>query len=76
MPIRRVLCAILFAVGYLGSIEAQEDPIPQLSPGSARKPPPTSRGSMTPAPPQSVALSVPRGTPLQVALDQEIRRSV
>ena len=26
MPIRRVLCAILFAVGYLGSIEAQEAP--------------------------------------------------
>jgi NADPH:quinone reductase-like Zn-dependent oxidoreductase len=38
MPIRRVLCAILSAVGYLGSIEAQEAPIPQLSPGSARKP--------------------------------------
>jgi hypothetical protein len=73
MPIRRVLCAILFAVGYLGSIEAQEAPIPQLSPGSARKPAPTSRGPMTPAPPQSVALSVLRGTPLQVALDQEIR---
>src|SRR6202162_2191865 len=73
MPIRRVLCAILFAVGYLGSIEAQEAPIPQLSPGSARKPAPTTRDSMTPAPPQSVALSVPRGTPLQVALDQEIR---
>jgi hypothetical protein len=28
---------------------------------------------MTPAPPQSVALTVPKGTPLQVALDQELR---
>ncbi|HEX4786238.1 MAG TPA: hypothetical protein VH350_18000 [Candidatus Sulfotelmatobacter sp.] len=73
MPIRRVLCAILFAVRYLGSIEAQEAPIPQLSPGSARKPAPTSGDSMMPPPPQSVALSVPTGTPLQVALDQEIR---
>ena len=73
MPNRRVLCAILFAVGCLGSIEAQEAPIPQLSPGSVRKPAPMSRGSITPAPPQSVALSVPRGAPLQVALDQEIR---
>src|SRR5437870_11648307 len=72
MPIRRVFCAILFAVGYLGSIKAQEAPIPQLSPGSARKPAPTSEGSIKPAPPQSVTLSVPRGTPLQVALDQEI----
>jgi hypothetical protein len=73
MPIRRVLCAILFAVGYLGSTEAQEAPRPQLSPGSARKPALTSRIPMTPAPPQPVELSVPRGTPLQVALDQELR---
>jgi len=73
MPIRRLLCAILFAVGYLGPLEAQETPIPQLSPGSARKPAPASRLQTTPSSPQSVALSVPRGTPLQVALDQEIR---
>jgi hypothetical protein len=73
MPIRRLLCAILFAVGYLGPLEAQETPIPQLSPGSARKPAPASRLQTTPSSPQSVALSLPRGTPLQVALDQEIR---
>ena len=48
MPIRRVLCAILFAVGYLGSMEAQEAPIPQLSPGSARKPAPASRLRLRP----------------------------
>jgi hypothetical protein len=40
MTMRRVLCAILFAVGYLGSMEAQEA---QLSPGSARKPAPAFR---------------------------------
>jgi hypothetical protein len=68
-----MLCAILFAVGYLGSMEAQEAPIPQLSPGSARKPASASRLQTTPSSPQSIALSVPRGTPLQVALDQEIR---
>jgi hypothetical protein len=73
MPILRMLCAILFAVGYLGSMEAQEAPVPQLSPGSARKPEPASRFQATPSSPQSVVLSVPRGTPLQVALDQEIR---
>jgi hypothetical protein len=72
MPIRRALCAILLGFGYLGAMEAQEAPIPQLAPGSARKPAP-SRVPTTPAPPQSVALSVPKGTPLQVALDQEIR---
>jgi len=73
VPILRMLCAILFAVGYLASVEAQEAPIPQLSPGSARKPTSASRFQTTPSSPQFIALSVPRGTPLQVALDQEIR---
>ena len=45
MTMRRVLCTILFAVGYLGSTEAQEAPIPQLSPGSARKPAPAFHAS-------------------------------
>ena len=73
MPILRMLGAILFAVGCLASMEAQEAPIPQLSPGSARKPAPASRFQTTPPSPQYVVLSVPRGIPLQVALDQEIR---
>jgi len=47
--------------------------MPQLSPGSARKPASASRLQTTPSSPQSVELSVPKGTPLQVALDQEIR---
>lgn len=73
MPILRMLCAILFAVGYPGSMEAQEPPVPQLSPGSEHKPASASRLQTTPSSTQSIALSVPRGTPLQVALDQEIR---
>lgn len=44
--------------------------MPQLSPGSARKP--ALASSVAPAPPQSLALRVPKGTPLQVALDQEV----
>ena len=73
MPILRMLCAILFAVGCLSSMEAQEAPIPQLSPGSARRSAPASRFQTAPSSSQSVVLSVPRGTPLQVALAQEIR---
>ena len=73
MPVRRMLWAVLFAVGYLGSMEAQEAPIPHLSPGSARKPVSAPSLPTAPSSPQSIALSVPRGTPLQVALDQEIR---
>jgi hypothetical protein len=73
MTMRRVFCTVLFAVGYLGSMSAQETPIPRLSPGSARKPAPAFRLPPAPSSPQSVKLSVPKGTPLQVALDQEIR---
>ena len=73
MSILRMLFAMLFAIGYLVSMEAQEAPIPQLSPGSARKAASATRLQTTPSSPQSIALSVPRGTPLQVALDQEIR---
>jgi hypothetical protein len=51
--------------------QGQEAPTPQLSPPSARKP--VASGAGEPARPQSVALTVPAGTPLQVALDQELR---
>src|ERR1700693_3177285 len=73
MPVRRMLWPRLCAVGYLGSMEAQEAPIPHLSPGSARKPLLAPSLPTAPSSPQSIALSVPRGTPLQIALDQEIR---
>jgi hypothetical protein len=72
MTMRRVLCTILFAVGYLGSTEAQEAPIPQLSPGSVRQAAPDFMLPPMPSSPQSIKVSVARGTPLQVALDQEI----
>ncbi len=73
MALARALCTILLSLTCLGGIEAQEVPIPQLSPGSARKPAPVANDPAKPAPPQTVALTVPKGTPLQVALDQEIR---
>ena len=72
MPPRRMLWAMLFAVGFLGSMEAQETPIPHLSPGTARKPASPLSLRTTDSSPQAIALSVPRGTALQVALDQEI----
>ena len=73
MPIRHALCTVLLTFGCLGVMEAQEPPVPQLAPGSARKLAPASSVPSTTAPPQSVALWVPKGTPLQVALDREIR---
>ena len=73
MTIRPLLYAVLFAFGYLGSTEAQDAPIPQLSPGWARKPVPADILPRTPSSPQTVKLSVPKGTPLQVALEEETR---
>src|SRR5215469_6407630 len=73
MPIRRALCNILLTLGYLSVMEAQQAPIPQLRPGSAHKLAPASSVPSAQAPLQSVALSIPTGTPLQVALDQEVR---
>jgi hypothetical protein len=72
MWIRAVLCAVLVAGGFGSAIEAQEGPIPQLSPGSARKPAPASSLPPSLSSPQSIALSLPKGASLQVALDQEI----
>ena len=81
MGLPRALSTILLtftwacAVGsQIGSpIEAQEVPIPQLTPGSARKPAAEPTKPAEPAPPQTVALTVAKGAPLQVALDEEIR---
>src|SRR6266576_65298 len=73
MRIRSLLCASLFVIPLMKGMEGQEVPIPQLSPGSARKSPPDVAGKATPAAPQSIALNVPKGTPLQVALDHEVR---
>ena len=57
------------------SIEAQEVPIPQLTPGSQRKAAKevNDRDQVTqPSPPQTVALTVVKGSPLQIALEEEL----
>ena len=65
--------AILLALTCARTIAAQDVPVPQLTPGSARTPASTSMNPASPPPPQTVALSVAKGSPLQVALDQEVR---
>jgi hypothetical protein len=69
----RTLCTILLIFAWTCAIEAQDVAIPQLTPGSARKPASASIDPAQPAPPQTVTLTVAKGSPLQVALDQEIR---
>ncbi len=73
MTIRALFYAVLIAFGYLGSMEAQETAIPHLSPGRARKPAPAVEPPLTRSSPQSVKLSLLKGTPLQVALEEETR---
>ena len=69
MTFPRMLCVSLLSVLLVTSARAQEPPMPQLSPGSARK---TPKNDIAVIAPQSVALAVPKGTPLQVALEQEL----
>src|ERR1700694_4692797 len=77
MALKRALSTILLTCTWTCTIgvriDAQEVPIPQLTPGSARKPAAEPSKLAEPAPPQTVALAVAKGAPLQVALDQEIR---
>jgi hypothetical protein len=68
-----ITCTCTWTCTIGARIEAQEVPIPQLTPGSARKPAAETNKLAEPAPPQTVALTVAKGAPLQVALDQEIR---
>jgi hypothetical protein len=77
MAVARALCTILLSLNWACALEAQEVPMPQLSPGSERsserKPAPPSSEPAQPAPPQTVVLTVAQGSPLQVALDREVR---
>ncbi len=72
MVVPRAFCTILFPLICACAIEAQEVPIPQLTPGSERKPASDFSIPAPPATPQTVALTVPKGAPLQVALDREV----
>lgn len=47
--------------------------MPQLSSGTARQPALAEKAPAPPPVPQNVDLAVPKGTPLQVALDDEVR---
>jgi type IV secretory pathway VirB10-like protein len=70
MSVVRFPCFILLALACAGAMSAQEGPVPQLLPGSARKPAAESAQTATP---QLISLTVPKGASLQVALDREVR---
>jgi hypothetical protein len=70
MFIRRTYSAALTFGLLTGAMLAQDAPMPHLTPGNKRKATPQEKTE--PSAPQSVALTVPKGTPLQVALDSEV----
>jgi hypothetical protein len=66
------LGVFVLGCGFSTAVFAQEPPIPQLKPGSERQP--AQPASPAPAtPPQNIDLIVPKGTPIQVALDEEVK---
>jgi hypothetical protein len=77
MAARRIFCITLLALVSIAAIQAQDKPpsavqdtpLPQLLPGTAR---PAVRTASSPDTPQSVPLTVPKGTSLQVALAKEV----
>ena len=71
MSFRWKCSAALSACVLVSAVVAQDAPMPHLSPGTARKPVPSTEAQ--PPQPQSVALTVPKGAPLQIALDEELR---
>src|SRR6266576_1309481 len=73
MNFPRILCLLIFALACVDITPAQEAPVPQLLPGSARKPAAEAGVSPQVSSLQTVPLTVPQGASLQVALDREVR---
>jgi hypothetical protein len=66
-------CIFLLGCACAVAVSGQDIPIPQLKPGSERRPAEPTVVSSQPAVPQTIALIVLEGTPMQVALEQEVR---
>jgi len=81
VSVPRNLSAFLLILAYSLAMSAQERtpdlpqdvPVPHLSPGTGHKPAAMAPAPSQPAPAQVVALTVPKQTTLQVALEKEIR---
>src|SRR6266478_5556018 len=72
-PIFTIFLTFTWACTIACTLEAQEVPVPQLTPGSTRKPASASGGLVQSAPLHTVDLTVAKGAPMQVALDREVR---
>ena len=70
MKVSRSAGLLMFGLVTVSAMLAQEAPVPQLLPGSARK---VAAEASPVAAPGMISLTVPKGASLQVALDREIR---
>jgi hypothetical protein len=67
-------CTFVIGVGTLEvGAAAQDIPTPQLTPGTERKAAAAADTPAQPTRPQTVELTIPKGSPLQVALDKEVQ---
>jgi type IV secretory pathway VirB10-like protein len=76
MTLRRVMLTISLACACSGWAQAQEAaPAPATKPAPAAEPVPAQNSSETPKPltTETIALTVVKGTPIQVALDKDVR---
>ncbi len=74
----RVICLFFLSCACAGPLHGQDappDPLAASPPGQGQEPVLKHRPSVTPAsaPNESIPLTVPRGAPIQVALDKETR---
>ena len=67
---RRATALMLVVLTCGLAVRAQDVPVPQLTPGEARRPLAAKRDAETP---QMIALHLPKGTPMQVMLVDEVR---
>jgi hypothetical protein len=70
---KRKVRILLLVCACAPALAAQDVEIPQLKPGSERKGGESSIISSQTVTPQTIALTVAKGTPMQVALDSEVR---
>jgi hypothetical protein len=70
----RILCAVLFACVSAACIDAQDAaPAPVPNPVLTKRPAPATTSDASPVVTPTIPLAVSKGTPVQVALDDEIR---
>ncbi|HXQ24827.1 MAG TPA: hypothetical protein VN822_00325 [Candidatus Acidoferrales bacterium] len=73
MTIKRVIFSVFLSCACAGLVHAQDAPAVPAASASTSDPALARRPAEKPAVNETISLTVPKGTPLQVALDEEVR---